>query len=108
MTNKKGKIAIFGAGHLAVTFLSIMEIKTYIDCAIDDNPNKVGKYLPVGGIPILSSIALYERDITVCLLSLNPNHHRRVREKYFKFKQSGGMLLSIFPETDEYIEDIDQ
>ncbi len=106
LTNTKGKVAIFGAGHLAVTFLSIMDIKTYIDCAIDDNPNKVGKYLPVGGIPILSSNALYERDIAVCLLSLNLNHHRTVKEKHFSFEQSGGMFLSIFPETDGYVEHI--
>ncbi len=105
-TNTKGKVAIYGAGHLAVIFVSIMEIKEYIECAIDDNPNKVNKYLPVGSIPILPSVVLYEKKIKVCLLSLNPNHHGTVREKHILFTQSGGLFLSIFPETDKYIEDI--
>lgn len=103
---KKGKIAIFGAGHLSVTFISIYELWDVIDFAIDDNPNKVNLFLPSGNIPISSSKILNYENIKLCLLGLNPEHHNKIIKKFKKFTDESLIFSSIFPKTNNYIEDL--
>jgi hypothetical protein len=92
-----GKIAFFGAGHLACTFVSVFGVEREIACIIDDNPHKRGMYLPGSRLPIVGSEALLEGDITLCLLSLNPIGEEKVIAKNAAFTERGGVLASIFP-----------
>jgi hypothetical protein len=46
-----------------------------IDCIIDLNPNKQGKYIPGAGHPIVSYKKLSERGTTDAIL-MNPNYHQ--------------------------------
>jgi len=94
---QRGSIAIFGAGHLTVAFLSIMQVTDLISCVVDDNPNKKGMQMPVGGLEIVGSEALYSRDIHVCLLGLNPQNQPKVVANHKKFIEQGGVFASIFP-----------
>lgn len=94
---RHGKIAIFGAGHLSVAFLSLMNVTDLISCVIDDNPNKKGRMMPVGNLEIVGSDALYSGDIGVCLLGLNPQNQPKVVEKHQGFVGQGGVFASIFP-----------
>jgi len=96
---KHGHIALFGAGHLSVAFLSIMEIADLIDFVIDDNPYKNEMRMPVGKLTILGSDSLYSRDIGLCLLGLNPQNQTKVVEKHMQFSAKGGKFASIFPGT---------
>jgi len=103
----KGPIAIFGAGHLTVAFISIMEVDDMIDFVIDDNPNKNGMIMPIGDINIVGSDSLYTEDIKMCLLGLNPQNQSKVMEKHNRFIKHGGVFHSIFPGTHLALEDID-
>ena len=104
--NKYGSIVMFGAGHFSVAFISILGIEHLIDFVIDDNSNKKGKKLPGGSIPIVGSDILYQKNIKVCLLGLNPQSHYKIINKHKSFVENGGLFLSIFPGTDQYFEDI--
>ncbi|AKH77641.1 C-methyltransferase C-terminal domain protein [Leptospira interrogans str. 2003000735] len=98
---EKGLIAMFGAGHLSVAFLSIAGITDLIDYVIDDNPNKKGLYMPIGNLEIVGSDVLYSKNIKFCLLSLNPQNQPRVVENHKKFVDDGGIFVSIFPGGDK-------
>ncbi|HWW85835.1 MAG TPA: hypothetical protein VNZ26_19695, partial [Vicinamibacterales bacterium] len=90
-------IALFGAGHLACTFVSVFDVADSIDCIIDDNPHKRGLYMPGSRLPIVGSAALLERDVSLCLLSLNPIGEEKVVSKNEAFVARGGVFASIFP-----------
>jgi len=96
--SSKGRVAIFGAGHLTVAFVSILGVGEYIDVVLDDNENKIGKQLAAGNIPIHGSEALYD-DVSVCLLGLNPQNQPKVVSKHSGFLETGGSFYTIFPET---------
>ncbi|MEK8209758.1 class I SAM-dependent methyltransferase [Paenibacillus sp. FSL L8-0696] len=72
--SKKGEIAIWGAGAKGVTFLNLIdpELK-YINCVIDVNPNKVGKYLPGTGHEIVGVNALQDKALSTVIV-MNPNY----------------------------------
>jgi hypothetical protein len=99
-------IALFGAGHLSIAFLSLMGITDLIDCVLDDNDNKKGMKMPIGNLDIIDSEALYDQDISVCLLSLNPQNQPKVIAKHQKYIDQGGVFASIFPGSNSYLEDI--
>jgi hypothetical protein len=92
-----GPIALFGAGHLACTWVSVFGVEEEIECIIDDNPHKRGLYMPGSKLPIVGSAALLERDIRLCLLSLNPIGEEKVIESHSAFLERGGTFASIFP-----------
>lgn len=93
----RGRIALFGAGHLACTFVNLFGLGGLIDCVIDDNPRKVGLFMPGSRLPILGSAALLDREIALCLLSINAAGERSVIDKQSGFVHRGGMFRSIFP-----------
>ena len=93
-----GRIAMFGAGHLAVTFLNIMDAPGMIDFVVDDNPNKRGLYMPGSHVPIVGSdVLVASNDVKLCLLGLNPLSERKVMERQSAFTSRGGVFTSIFP-----------
>ncbi len=92
-----GPIAMFGAGHLSVAFLAIMQVANLFACVVDDNPRKKGLQMPIGGLQIVGSEALYSGDIRVCLLGLNPQNQSNVIVKQQRFVEQGGIFASIFP-----------
>jgi len=91
------RVAVFGAGHLAVKFLNLFEAGSYIDCVIDDNPNKQALRMPGSHLPIRSSSILDEGRLDLCLLSLNPESERKVLSAKQAFVDQGGEFRSIFP-----------
>lgn len=88
------RIAIFGAGHLAATFLNVLGVGEYVDCVIDDNPDKAGLSMPGSGVPIVGSARL--PDVDLCLLALSPASEVRVLAKHKSFVEAGGQFASIF------------
>jgi hypothetical protein len=104
MRAEYGPLAMFGAGHLSVAFLSLMGVADLFACVIDDNPNKKGLLMPVGGLPITGSDVLYAGEIKVCLLGLNPQNQPKVVAKHPRFVDQGGIFASIFPGSERDLE----
>ncbi len=96
-------VALFGAGHLSATFVSLLELGGLIDFVVDDHPKKQGLLLPGTNLPIVGSSALLDRGAAVCLLSLSPDSEARVRENNREFLDRAGRFLSIFPGRDNSI-----
>lgn len=70
----KGRTAIWGAGAKGVTLANLADPDCeFIDCVIDLNPAKQGKYTPGTGHPIYTFELLGERRVEVAIL-MNPNY----------------------------------
>lgn len=94
---KEGKkIAVFGAGHLAVKFINFFELSGYLDCVIDDNPHKAGMKMPGSCLPIEPSKILSEQGITLCISTLSPESDSKVRQKLSAYFEGGGLMISAF------------
>lgn len=100
LLEKNEKITLLGAGHLACAFLNYYELKDYFECIIDDDPNKIGLLMPGSKLEILSSKILLEKNIKLCLLSVNPANENKVLIKNQEFINSGGKFYSIFSGSD--------
>lgn len=82
--NEDGKIAIWGAGAKGVTFLNLIDPDcSLIDCVIDLNPNKVGRFIPGTGHEIIGHEDLGIRELSAVII-MNPNYfeeNKRVIEQ---------------------------
>jgi len=90
------RVAIFGAGHLAVKFINFFKLEDLITCVIDDHPKKLGMYMPGSGLPIISSGRLKGMGIRYCVSTLSPESELKVRNKLANFFDSGGIFLPAF------------
>lgn len=93
---KGDKIAVFGAGHLAVKFINFFRIKDLITCVIDDHPKKMGMYMPGSGLPIVPSAQLHKLGIRYCVSTLSPESEVKVRRNIPHFFDNGGTFLNAF------------
>ena len=106
LVNTNRPIVLFGAGHLSVAFLSIMNISDLVRFVIDDNENKKGMWLPIENMQIKGSDSLYTENIGVCLLSFNPQNQHKVITNNERFSNNGGVFASIFPGSVSYLDEI--
>ena len=93
--SRKGKIAIFGAGHTACVFINFFELKDFIKFVIDDHENKKDLYMPGSHLRIFSSENLLSKDIRYCILALNPTVEDKIVSRNKEFINNGGKFISL-------------
>lgn len=93
---KGEKVAVFGAGHLAVKFINFYELADMIECVVDDFPNKVGMLMPGSKLPIISSSELLARGVRICISTLSPESELKVRQKLASYFEAGGHFIPAF------------
>jgi hypothetical protein len=98
-TRAKRKVALFGAGHRSCTLISLLGLAKHLEFVVDDDPNKVGLFMPGSRLSIVPSSRLHTDDISVCLLSLSPTGQRRVVERNRAFIERGGTFLPLGMDT---------
>ena len=76
-----GKLALWGAGAKGVTFANLLDPRRQlIDCVVDLNPRKAGRYLPGTGHPIVAPTSLRQREVSTALV-MNPNYRAEIAER---------------------------
>jgi hypothetical protein len=71
---QNGKMALWGAGAKGATFANLVDPNcTLIDCLVDLNPNKQGRFIPGTGHPIVHPADLPARQVKNAVL-MNPNY----------------------------------
>ena len=93
---KGEKVAVFGAGHLAVKFINFYNLRGLIDCVIDDHPDKIAMTMPGSDIEVVPSSELLLRGIRLCISTLNPESEKKVRGKLTNFFDAGGDFVPAF------------
>lgn len=74
LSGRPGRVALWGAGAKGVTLANLVDPGcSLIDCVVDLNPNKQGKFLPGTGHPIVGPAELAARGVTAAVL-MNPNY----------------------------------
>lgn len=90
------KIALFGAGHLAVKFINFYELGEFFECVIDDNPNKIGLFMPGSNLEIVSSSQTLSKNISVIVSTLNMATFNKISKKFEAFLVRGGEIVQAF------------
>lgn len=86
-----GKVALWGAGAKGATFANLIDPQCdLIDCVVDLNPNKQGRFIPGTGHPIVSPTLLAERGVHSAVL-MNPNY----REENLQLIAEAGIELNL-------------
>jgi hypothetical protein len=90
-------IAAFGASAKGNTFLNACRLNTgTIDYIVDDTPEKIGKFSPGTGIPIVDRSPL-AADPPDYLVILAWNFARDIIESAADFRRSGGKFIIPVP-----------
>lgn len=86
MMQKKGKkVAIWGAGHQALAFLSLAKLQTCLECVIDSAEFKQNKFTPATHIPIVSPSKIKELEIGAVIImagSYSDEVQRMIQKNY--------------------------
>jgi hypothetical protein len=99
----KGSTILFGAGHLSVKLINLLQLKDFFEAVIDDDPVKNGKFMPGSHLPIVSSEILYQHKYNLCLLTLSPESSGKVKTKFSDFERQNGIFLSAFSSDSDSI-----
>ena len=74
-----GGVCVWGAGAKGVSFVNLVDPeRVLIDCVVDINRAKQGKYIPGTGHAIVSPSMLEDSSVRTALI-LNPNYHEEIR-----------------------------
>lgn len=89
--SQNGKVALWGAGAKGATFANLVDPHgALIDCVVDLNPNKQGRFIPGTGHPIVLPAEVHGRGVRNAVL-MNPNY----REENLKLLANAGIELNL-------------
>jgi len=88
---QNGKVALWGAGAKGATFANLVDPDcALIDCVVDLNPNKQGRFIPGTGHPIVAPVDLPGRGVCNAVL-MNPNY----RQENLQLLAKAGIELNL-------------
>lgn len=86
-----GPVALWGAGAKGATLANLVDPDgMFIDCVVDLNPNKQGRFIPGTGHPIVAPADLPRRGVKQAVL-MNPNY----REENQRLLAGHGITLDL-------------
>jgi hypothetical protein len=86
-----GKVAIWGAGAKGATFVNLFDPQArLVDCVVDLNPQKQGRFIPGTGHPIVRYQDLASRGVRNAIL-MNPNY----REENLALLKTAGIAANL-------------
>lgn len=93
------KIVAYGAGARSSCFLNLSKVCKFIDYVVDDNPDKVGMFMPMSNLPVLSTKRIIEDQPDYCIISpFNCKENEKiVMEKLSDYVKNGGSLIELYP-----------
>lgn len=97
------KVALYGAASRAFCLVNYAGVAKHIDYILDDHPAKQDKFMPGGGIPIVSSAALYDPGVDICLLTVSAENEDTVLGKHPSWVANGGEFWSLFPPSERLL-----
>ncbi len=86
LNKKNGKIICYGSPAKATTALNFFGISNEIECIIEDNKLKQGKFLPGIKIPIISKEKIKQKPNTLLVLAWN--FFKEIKEKNKNFAKN--------------------
>jgi SAM-dependent methyltransferase len=87
----RGNVALWGAGAKGATLANWADPDcTMIDCVVDLNPNKIGRYIPGTGHPIVAPADLPQRGVKNAVL-MNPNY----RDENLRLLEQAGIEVNL-------------
>jgi SAM-dependent methyltransferase len=94
----KARVAGYGAARSGPTLISQLGLTGAIEFIVDDHPQKVGRYSPGDGIPIVPTAELLKRmpDYAVILAWV---HAQKIIESNREYLEKGGHFVVLCPET---------
>jgi SAM-dependent methyltransferase len=88
---QNGRVALWGAGAKGATFANLVDPDcNLIDCVVDLNPNKQGRFIPGTGHPIVAPANLAGRGVPSAVL-MNPNY----RQENLQLLAKAGIELNL-------------
>lgn len=92
----RGKVALWGAAAKGATFANLIDPDcALIDCVVDLNPNKQGRFIPGTGHPIVAPSDLTQRDVRSAVL-MNPIY----REENLRLLAEASIELDLIDWSD--------
>jgi SAM-dependent methyltransferase len=88
------RVAVYGAGCRSNCLINYCDLAPYLECVLDDQVEKQGKYMPGSRLPVVPGDALAENGIDLCLLAVNAENEDAVIARRAAF---GGEFASIHP-----------
>jgi hypothetical protein len=83
--------------------VNFFDIEKYIECVIDDDPNKVGKYLAGTSLLITPSESLRNDEKKALIFCVNPDVEEKLKQKFDWLYRTGGVSFSIFARSENYL-----
>ncbi|MBV8479481.1 MAG: methyltransferase domain-containing protein, partial [Actinobacteria bacterium] len=91
------RIAVYGAGCRSSTLINFTGIGEYLDCAVDDQIEKQGRYMPGSHLAVVPGDALEDGAVDTCLLAVNAENEDAVIARRSAFVERGGRFVSLHP-----------
>jgi SAM-dependent methyltransferase len=97
------KIAVYGGGCRTCSMINFAGLGPYIECVLDDQLEKQGKYMPGSHLPILPGDALETEGLDLCILAVNAENEEKVIHRHETYLQKGGHFVSMHPPSDRLL-----